>query len=75
VDTLLKDRDVTEIRTTSLSEAAQEEIKQVVRRHGGEVQFIGNPVTTLEELFLNIIRESEAHPGRRVRGGAGSDGH
>jgi hypothetical protein len=28
----------------------------------------------LEELFLNIIRESEAHPGRRVRGGD-ANGH
>ncbi len=75
VESLLKVRDITEVRATSLDEAAQEEIKEVVRRHGGEVQFIGNPVTTLEELFLNIIRESEAHPGRRVRGGAGSNGH
>jgi ABC-2 type transport system ATP-binding protein len=75
VDSLLKVRDVTEIRTTTLSEAAKEEIREVVRRHGGEVQSMGNPTTTLEELFLNIIRESEAHPGRRVRGGAGSNGH
>ncbi|NUQ61753.1 MAG: ABC transporter ATP-binding protein [Pirellulales bacterium] len=75
VDSLLKVRDVTEIRTTTLSEAAKEEIQQVVRRHGGEVQFMGNPTTTLEELFLHIIRESEAHPGRRVRGGADSNGH
>jgi hypothetical protein len=29
---------------------------------------MGNPTTTLEELFLKIIRESEEHPGRRVRG-------
>ena len=75
VDSLLKVRDVTEIRTTTLSEAAREEVREVVRRHGGEVQSMGNPTTTLEELFLNIIRESEEHPGRRVRGGAGSNGH
>ncbi|NLY02463.1 MAG: ABC transporter ATP-binding protein [Rhodopirellula sp.] len=75
VDSLLKVRDVTEIRTTTLSSAAQEELKELVRRHGGEVQFIGNPTTTLEDLFLHIIRESEAHPGRRVRGGADSNGH
>jgi ABC-2 type transport system ATP-binding protein len=74
VDSLLKVRDVTEIRASGLSEAAQAEIKQVIERQGGQVQSIGNPTTTLEELFLHIIRESEAHPGRRVRGGA-SDGH
>jgi hypothetical protein len=26
-----------------------------------------NPTTTLEELFLSIVRDSEARPGRRVR--------
>jgi len=73
VDTLLKVRDVTEIRAKNLSPAAEEEIRQAIAKHGGEVTYYGNPTTTLEELFLQIIRESEAHPGRRVRGGA-SDG-
>jgi ABC-2 type transport system ATP-binding protein len=74
VDTLLKVRDVTEVRAKNLNPAAEEEIRQVIARHGGEVTYYGNPTTTLEELFLQIIRESEAHPGRRVRGGA-TDGH
>jgi ABC-2 type transport system ATP-binding protein len=73
VDSLLKVRDVTEIRTTNLSDAAQAEIRQVIERHG-KVLSMGNPTTTLEDLFLHIIRESEAHPGRRVRGGA-ADAH
>ena len=68
VDTLLTLRDVTEIRAGGLSDAAREEIKQVIERHGGAVVSVGNPTTTLEELFLGIIRQSEAHPGRRVRG-------
>jgi len=74
VDSLLKVRDLTEVRASGLSEACQAELRQVIERHGGQVQSIGNPTTTLEELFLHIIRESEAHPGRRVRGGAG-DAH
>lgn len=74
VESLLKVRDVTEVRASGLSEAAQAELRQVIERQGGQVLSIGNPTTTLEDLFLNIIRESEAHPGRRVRGGAG-DGH
>ncbi|MFW5693233.1 MAG: ABC transporter ATP-binding protein [Thermoguttaceae bacterium] len=68
VDTLLTMRDVTEVRASGLSEEAKEEIRQVVERHGGELVAMGNPTTTLEELFLGIIRHSEAHPGRRVRG-------
>jgi ABC-2 type transport system ATP-binding protein len=68
VDSLLKVRDVTEIRAAGLSAMAQEEIRQVIERNNGHVLNMGNPTTTLEELFLHIIRESEAHPGRRVRG-------
>jgi ABC-2 type transport system ATP-binding protein len=66
VDTLLKMRDVTEIRTTALSDEAKAEIEAVVRRHQGSVLRIDNPTTTLEELFLGIVRDSEAYPGRRA---------
>ena len=68
VDSLLKVRDVTEIHSTTLSPAAQVEVKNVIERHNGKVLSIDNPTTTLEDLFLKIISESEAHPGRRVRG-------
>jgi len=74
VDSLLKVRDVTEIRASGLSEAAQQEVKEVIARYDGKLLFAGNPTTTLEDLFLNIIAESEARPGRRVRAGGESDG-
>jgi len=74
VDDLLKVQDVTEIRSNGLSLDAQKEIEDVIKRDGAELQYIGNPTTTLEELFLRIIRESEAHPGRRVRGNQESQG-
>jgi ABC-2 type transport system ATP-binding protein len=67
VDSLLKVRDVTDIQATGLSDAAQAEIREVIARHQGKLLSMGNPTTTLEELFVKIIRESEAHPGRRVR--------
>ena len=68
VDSLLKVRDVTEIRVAGLSAIAQEEVRLAIERNNGHVLNMGNPTTTLEELFLKIIRESEEHPGRRVRG-------
>jgi ABC-2 type transport system ATP-binding protein len=68
VDALLKVREVTEIRASGLSDAAKEEVRQLIERHGGEVLYLDNPTATLEELFVKIIRESEEHPGRRVRG-------
>jgi len=66
VDRLLTVQDVTQIQARGLSDAAQREIRQVIERHGGELLKMDNPTTTLEDLFLNIVRDSEAHPGRRA---------
>jgi ABC-2 type transport system ATP-binding protein len=70
VDALLKVRDVTQIQARGLSPAACQEIRDVIARHRGELLSLGNPTSTLEELFVKIIAESKAHPGRRVRGAA-----
>ncbi len=67
VDSLLKIRDVTQIRTTGLSDAAKQEIQAVIERHHAELLEMDNPTTTLEELFLSIVRDSEARPGRRAQ--------
>jgi ABC-2 type transport system ATP-binding protein len=67
VDSLLTVQDVTQVRTTKLSREAEEEIRAVVARHGGQVLGVENPTTTLEDLFLNIVRDSEARPGRRAQ--------
>jgi ABC-2 type transport system ATP-binding protein len=67
VDSLLKVRDVTEIRTSALSDEAKAEIKSVLERHQSNLLMMDNPTTTLEELFLGIVRDSELRPGRRAR--------
>jgi ABC-2 type transport system ATP-binding protein len=67
VDSLLKVRDATEIRAEGLTDLAKEEIKAVIEKHQGKLVSMDNPSTTLEELFLNIVRDSEARPGRRAR--------
>ncbi len=66
VDSLLKLRDETEIRVRGLSEAAQAELRAFFDRSDASVLAMDNPTTTLEDLFLSIVRESEARPGRRV---------
>jgi ABC-2 type transport system ATP-binding protein len=66
VEDLLKVRDVTEIRARGLSDAAKAEIQAVIQRDQGELIMMDNPTTTLEELFLNIVRDSESRPGRRA---------
>jgi ABC-2 type transport system ATP-binding protein len=62
---LLTVQDVTQIKTRELPEAALQEIREVIARHGAELLAVDHPTTTLEELFLRIVRESELHPGRR----------
>ena len=69
VEDLLKVTGETEIRTTNLSEDAREKIRKIVEEDDAKLLYYGNPTTTLEDLFLRIIEESEARPGRRVRGG------
>ncbi|MCP4464768.1 MAG: ABC transporter ATP-binding protein [Planctomycetaceae bacterium] len=66
VNDLLQVSDETSIRAKGLPQSAQQEIEEVIRKHGGEVLTVENPRTTLEELFLNIVRESEQRPGRRA---------
>ncbi len=66
VSDLLTVQDVTQIRARGLSAAAEEEIRQVIARHGGQLVGTDHPTLSLEELFLNIVKESEARPGRRA---------
>ena len=65
VDSLLKFQDVTEVHAKGLSDEAKREIQEVIKRHGGEVLTVDNPTTTMEELFLDIVRQSENRPGHR----------
>ena len=65
VDALLKVQDVTEIRTSTLSPEAQDEVRQVIERHGAKVLGIDHPMTTLEELFLEIVRRSDQVRGKK----------
>lgn len=66
VDDLLTVQDVTQIRTKRLSPQAEEEVRAVIAKHGGELLGVEHPTTSLEELFLKIVRESEARPGKRA---------
>ena len=67
VEDLLRVTDITQIRARGLPEIAREEIRQVIEKHHGDVVEIGNPRTTLEELFLEIVRDTQARPGRRAK--------
>jgi len=67
VSTLLEDEARIELRAKGLkvNDDLKRDLAQVVAKHGGNLEFFGHPTTTLEDLFLRIVEESKAHPGRR----------
>lgn len=67
VEDLLTVTGVTQFRARGLSPEACEEIRAVLARQGGSEIEVGHPTTTLEELFLEVVRDTEARPGRRAR--------
>jgi ABC-2 type transport system ATP-binding protein len=72
VQALLQDANRVELRASGLflNESLELELQQVIRKHGGKVDTIGHPTTTLEDYFLHIVEQSKAHPGRRFLPGA-----
>jgi ABC-2 type transport system ATP-binding protein len=66
VDSLLTLADITQIRAKRLPDQCIEEIKQTISRYNCELLSVEHPTTTLEELFLSIVLDSEARPGRRA---------
>jgi len=75
VKNLLEDVLRLELRATGvqLNDDLKRDLEAVLTKHGGKIEFIGHPTTTLEALFLRIIEESKAHPGRRYMPDAKTD--
>jgi ABC-2 type transport system ATP-binding protein len=67
VRTLLQDVNRIEMRASQvqLTDELRRDLEEVLKRHGGRLDSIGHPTTTLEDYFLRIVEESKAHPGRR----------
>jgi ABC-2 type transport system ATP-binding protein len=67
VTTLLEDANRVEMQASGLrlSDELRRDLEETLRRHGGKLESLGHPTTTLEDLFLRIVQESKAHPGRR----------
>ena len=65
VDELLEMRNETQMRTSSLSKEAEEDIRKVLEKHNIKNAQFTSPRADLEELFLRTVRESGERPGRR----------
>src|SRR5436309_2300358 len=62
VKELLQDANRVEVRASGLqlTDALRHDLEEVLRKHGGKVDSIGHPTTTLEDYFLRIVEESKA---------------
>jgi ABC-2 type transport system ATP-binding protein len=66
VSELLTVQDVTQIRARNVSPECEAELRAVLAKYNTEVLAVERPTKSLEELFLEIVRVSEARPGKRV---------
>ena len=75
VSKLLEDAQRIELRANGvgISDELKRDLEAVIHRHGGKLETFGHPTTTLEDLFLRIVQESKAHPGRRYLPSADDD--
>jgi ABC-2 type transport system ATP-binding protein len=69
VQDLLQSTDETLLRTTPLTPEALRDVEAALSRHGVTLKGSSHPTTTLEDLFLRTVRESELRPGRRFEPG------
>ena len=67
VEDLLRVTGVTQFQARDLSPEACEAVRRVLVEHGAADVEVGHPTTTLEDLFLDVVRDTEARPGRRAR--------
>jgi ABC-2 type transport system ATP-binding protein len=67
VEELLRVTGVTQFRASGLSPEAIADVRRALERHGAAGVEVGNPRTTLEDLFLEVVRDTQARPGRRAR--------
>jgi ABC-2 type transport system ATP-binding protein len=67
VDKLVEDQKRLEVRATGvqMTDELKRDLAAVLEKHNGKLETFGHPTTTLEDLFLRIVEESKARPGRR----------
>ncbi|MEZ6140482.1 MAG: ABC transporter ATP-binding protein [Zavarzinella sp.] len=67
VSKLVEDSARMELRATGLpiTDELKKDLQVLIEKHGGKVESIGHPTTTLEDLFKRVIQESKDRPGRR----------
>lgn len=67
VKSLVEDEQRVEVRATGLelTDALKADLATLFAKHGGGIESFGHPKSTMEDIFLSVIEESKARPGRR----------
>lgn len=73
VDELLEVTNQQQMRVEGLTPEAQRQIAEILENNGGKLMDVSSPKNTLENLFLDIVRESQSRPGARGIIGSGDD--
>ncbi|WP_428387498.1 ABC transporter ATP-binding protein [Mucisphaera sp.] len=60
VDQLLEDSGKTTVETAHLSEAEIQALEETLRHHGKAIDAVRQPRNTLEQLFLDIVKQAES---------------
>jgi ABC-2 type transport system ATP-binding protein len=69
VQDLLQSSAETQLRMSTLSDAALADVKAALAKHKVDLKEVTHPTATLEELFLKTVAESRERPGHRLTGG------
>jgi ABC-2 type transport system ATP-binding protein len=72
VQKLLQDTNRVEMRASglNLTPELEKDLRSVLEKHGGRLDTVGHPTSTLEDYFLRVVEESKANPGRRYLPGS-----
>jgi ABC-2 type transport system ATP-binding protein len=65
VEDLLKEQHETQFVTSHLDDAAVDDIKAVLDKHGATLKTCGHPTSSLEDLFMKTVQRSKDRPGQR----------
>jgi len=65
VEDLLQDQGETQLLTSKLDDETVQEIEEVLARHNAKLVNVDHPKSSLEDLFLKTVKQSEERPGQR----------
>lgn len=65
VDELLKEQNETQLLTSKLDDAAIKDVEAVLAKHNAKLIKTDQPTSSLEDLFLRTVEQSQARPGQR----------